>query len=154
LHQKPSLPPSQINNPPISAAALFFKLILLNLNKPLAAEARKAPKMTPKFKTDVESAKIDELRTTSIAPCQYPQLATSMPKNIAILDPHKANADVIPQGDPRVIKVDALRTAKAIAAAYDCQVPRKIRFHPLVLGRAVILGGFFFFSILIVNHVT
>src|SRR5690625_7971218 len=109
--------------------------------------------MTPKFKTVVESAKIDELRTTSFAPCQYPQLATSMPKNIAILDPHKANADVIPQGDPRVIKVNALRTAKAIAAANNGQEPRKIRFHPLVLGRATILGGFFFFSILIVHHV-
>src|SRR5690625_5520955 len=77
-----------------------------------------------------------------------------MPKNIAILDPHKANADVIPHGDPRVIKVNALRTAKAIAAANNGQEPRKIRFHPLVFGRAAILGGFFFFSILIVNHVT
>src|SRR5699024_818706 len=53
-----------------------------------------------------------------------------------------------------VIKVNALRTAKAIAAANNGQEPRKIRFHPLVLGRAAILGGFFFFSILIVNHVT
>src|SRR5699024_12772344 len=107
------------------------KLNFLNLNTPLAAEARKAPKMTPKLKTFVESAKIDELRTTSFAPCQYPQLATSMPTHIAILDPHNANADVIPQGDPRVIKVNALRTAKAIAAANNGQEPRKIRFHPL-----------------------
>src|SRR5699024_6675784 len=103
--------------------------------------------MTPKFKTVVESAKIDELRTTSFAPCQYPQLATSMPKNIAMLERHTASADVRPQRDARVIKVNALRTAKAIAAANHGQEPRKIRFHPLVLGRVAILGGFFFFSI-------
>lgn len=43
-------------------AAKLTGITLVNLNKTPAAEVIKAPKMTPKFKTVVESAKIGSLR--------------------------------------------------------------------------------------------
>ena len=131
----------------MTEAAKLPVVTRVNLNKPPAAEATNAPIITPKFSTVVESVKIDASSADALAPCQYPQLATSKPMTEAILDPHNAKAEVMPQGVPRVMSVNAFKTANTIAAANKGQDPRKIRFQPLSVGSAAILGAFFFFSI-------
>src|SRR5699024_1102797 len=135
-----------MSNPPITDAVAFLPLIFENLKSPPAADARNAPRITPRLRTVVESAKIDDSNAAAFAPCQYPQLATSTPKNCATFDPHKAKADVMPHGVPRVISVKALRSANTAAAANNGHEPRKIRLQPFVEGFGAIFGGRFFFS--------
>src|SRR5690625_3321688 len=108
-------------------------VILVNLNKPPAADAKNAPRMTPKLRTVVESANIDEVKAVAASPCQYPQLPTSNPMNSATLDPHHANAEVIPHGSPRVISVKAFNTASTTAATIKGHDPLRILFLPRAL---------------------
>src|SRR5699024_10516416 len=125
--------PYPINRPPMTEAMKLPLVILVNLNSPPAADAKNAPSMTPKLRTVVESANIEEFKAVAASPCQYPQLATSNPIKSATLEPHSANAEVIPHGSPRVIRVKAFNTARATAAAINGHEPLKILFQPRAL---------------------
>jgi len=59
-----------MSSPPITEAVKLPGVILVNLNRPPAADAIKAPRIIPRFKTVVESAKIDACRAAALSPCQ------------------------------------------------------------------------------------
>ena len=123
----------------MTEAAAFFAVIFENLNNPPAADAIKAPIITPKFKIVVVSANI-EVCNASVFPCQYPQLATSKPIASAAFEPQSVKAEVTPQGVPRINKVNAFSMARTIAAANKGHEPRRIRFHPISEGTGAISG--------------
>src|SRR5699024_10037954 len=142
--------PYPISSPPMTDAKKLPFVTLVNLNSPPAADAMNAPRITPKLSTVVESANMEDCRATADSPCQYPQLATSIPKNCRVFDPRSANAEVMPYGCPRVMSVSAFSTARAVAAASSGHEPLNLRFQPSAEGSGATLGELRFFSMKIV----
>src|SRR5690606_33936034 len=123
----------------MTEAAAVFKGIFFSTNRPPMLEARKAPIIIPKLSTLVLSMKTDWDKLAALAPCQYPHWVTSIPKARAAFDPHKAKAEVTPQGCPRVSNVKALRAANSKAPTHNGHAPRIMRAIPWAVGKGAIL---------------
>src|SRR5690606_4931831 len=93
LHPNESRAPYPIRIPPMAAARNEGNGILaLGANLPASAAARPAPRMMPKFITEVLSARTELVSAWAWAGhVQNSQLATGMPTASAALAPHRPN---------------------------------------------------------------
>ena len=98
-----------------------------------------APRMIPKFATEVLSAKSDASRPGRSF--QKDHDATSIPTLFIIFEAHKRKALVTPHGRPVVSRTNAFKTASPMAPTQIGHEPRAIRAMPTVDGTLSSAGG-------------